>query len=411
MPLTSNGLRLLTAIIVCALLVPTGTVAAADLSASSSSLESSRVRLDFGVFRPGESELDIPSAYQATAAHELRIIQTDGPMTTAKMRSLEMAGVQILGYIPDYNYLARLSEGQKSAVLSVPAVTWIGDFHPAFKMQQELLTQSTGTVKVVLGYFDQLFPGGDPASLKQAIWGLGGEIIKDLPSDTMMHVELPASSLPALAGITEVSAIEKWYPLKQHMDHIKSQTGALVSHLADWDGSGIIGEVKDAGVDQEHIDFGNMIGTYGGPIVDPHGTCCFGIVFSDGHNYETTGNSSSAIAIGMMRNGEGVFADWQTSIGNSLFDLANNWGEVGGRFQTNSWGTDDNGSYSQVLDEQRQALQHLRHPGPAVGRQRWPGARQSRQPLGGEERDLRRRPALRRQRRSRRRRLEDGRFG
>ncbi len=200
MPSTFNGLRLLTAIIVCALLVPTGTVSAADLSASGSSLESHRVRLDYGVFRPGDSELDIPSAYKAPATHELRIIQTDGPMTTAKMRSLEMAGVQILGYIPDYNYIARLTEGQKSTVLSVPAVTWIGDFHPAYKMQQELMTQSSGMVKVVVGYHDQLFPAGNHTPLKQAIWGLGGDIFKDMPSDTMMHVELPASALPALAG-------------------------------------------------------------------------------------------------------------------------------------------------------------------------------------------------------------------
>ncbi len=170
--LTPNALRLLTAIIVCALLAPAGTAIAADLSASGNALGHHRVRLDFGVFRPGESELDIPSAYRAGASHELRIIQTDGPMTTAKMRTLEMAGVEILGYIPDYNYLARLTKGQESAVLSVPAVTWIGDFHPIFKMQGDLMAENpSGMVKVVVGYFDQLFPGGDPASLRQAIWG------------------------------------------------------------------------------------------------------------------------------------------------------------------------------------------------------------------------------------------------
>jgi hypothetical protein len=344
MPLTPNVLRLLTAIIVCSLLAPAGSAVAADLSATAGALENQRVRLNFGVFSPGESELDIPSEYRASASHELRIIQTDGPMTTARMRSLEMAGVEILSYIPDYNYLARLTEGQISAVLSLPAVTWIGDFHPAFKMPRELLTEKSGTVRVVVGYHEELFPGGDPASLRQAIWGLGGDIFKDIPSDTMLHAELPASALPALAGITEVSFIEKWLPLKKHMDHIKSETGALVSHLADWDGSGIVGEVKDDGIDQTHIDFGNLIGTYGTPAVDSHGTCTFGIVFSDGYNGATTGNSSSDIAIGMMRHGDGVFANWQSSIGNSLFDLSTNWG---GRFQTNSWGTDDNGSYSQ----------------------------------------------------------------
>ena len=340
---TPNVLRLLTAIIVCALLAPAGTATAADLTASVSALENHRVRLDFGVFRPGESELEIPSAYRAGTSHELRIIQTDGPMTTEKMRSLEMAGVKILGYIPDYNYLARLTEGQKSTILSVPAVTWIGDFHPAYKMQQELLAQTSGSVKLVVGYFDQLFPAGNPATLKQAIWGLGGEIFKEMPADTMLHVELPASALPALAGITEVSYIEKWFPLKTHMDYIKSQTGALVAHLTEWDGSGIVGEVKDDGIDQTHIDFGNLIGTYGSPLQDSHGTCTFGIVFADGYNGSENGNGSSDIALGMMRNGDGVFAGWQTSIGNSLFDLSTNWG---GRFQSNSWGTDDNGSYS-----------------------------------------------------------------
>ena len=334
---------LLTAILASVLMAPAIPAQAADLAPAGHH----RVRLDYGVFTPGETGLDIPPAYKATAAHELRIIQTDGPMTTEKMRSLEMAGVEILGYIPDFNYLAKLTESQKGAVLSVPAVTWVGDYHPVFKVQRELMTaDSTGTVKLVVGYHEKLFPGGDPASLRQAIWGLGGEIFKDMPSDTMLHVELPASALPALAAVTEVSWIARWHPLKRHMDHIKSQTGTLVNHLADWDGSGIVGEVKDDGIDQSHIDFGNLIGTYANPNQDSHGTCTFGIVFSDGYNAQSTGNQSSDIAIGMMRNGDGVFANWQSTIGNSLFDLANNWGDVGGRFQTNSWGTDDNGQYT-----------------------------------------------------------------
>ena len=44
-------------------------------------------------------------------------------------------------------------------------VTWIGDFHPAFKMERELLEEKSGTVKVVVGYHDQLFPGGNPATV------------------------------------------------------------------------------------------------------------------------------------------------------------------------------------------------------------------------------------------------------
>jgi hypothetical protein len=325
---------LLTAILACALLAPALPASAADLH---------QVGLNYGSFTPGQAELEIPAAYKATAAHELRIIQTDGPMTTAKMRSLEMAGVRILGYIPDFNYVVKLSESEKAGVAALPMVTWVGDYHPVFKMDRDLLAADSGTVKVLVGYIPELFPGDDPASLKTKIWGLGGDIFREIPSDHQLHVELPASALPALAATTEVLAVEQWYPLKKHMDHVKSLTGGLVAHLADWDGSGIVGEVKDAGIDQTHIDFGNLIGTFGNPGVDPHGTAAFGIVFSDGYNGSANNNPSGDIAIGMMRAGSGVFANWYTGIGDSIEDLKTNWN---GRFQTNSWGSDDNGNYT-----------------------------------------------------------------
>jgi len=340
MHLKPKTILLLLAAIACAMPAIAGPAQAADLAAAGHH----KVGLNYGTFTPGQAELEIPAAYKATAAHELRIIQTNGPMTTAKMRSLEMAGVKILGYIPDYNYLVRLSGGEKSSVLALPAVTWVGDYHPVFKMDQPLLEADAGMVKVFVNFFEELFPGGDPASLRQAIWGLGGDIFREVEGDKVLHVELPASALPALASITEVSSIEPWSAIETKMEFVRSQTGGLVSHLADWDGSGIVGQVKDDGIDREHIDFGNLIGTPFNPGQDSHGTHTFGIVFSDGYNGTANGNQSSDIAMGMMPGGSGVFTSfYSVGIRASLNNLAT---QYDGRFQSNSWGlANDDGLY------------------------------------------------------------------
>jgi hypothetical protein len=115
------------------------------------------------------------------------------------------------------------------------------------------------------------------------------------------------------------------------MNKIRTYTGVNTLLSNGFNGSGIVGEVKDDGIDQTHIDFqGQLIGTVGSPPNGSHGTNVFGIVFSSGE-----GDSNS---MGMLPGSSGVFCEWDVPRTASVNDLVNNWGGV---FQSNSWSSGD----------------------------------------------------------------------
>ncbi len=64
------------------------------------------------------------------------------------------------------------------------------------------------------------------------------------------------------------------------MDNVRIFTGADTAHIYGFDGSGIVGEVKNVGFDPGHPDYvDNILEILGDPCDDAHGTCMFGIVF------------------------------------------------------------------------------------------------------------------------------------
>jgi hypothetical protein len=120
------------------------------------------------------------------------------------------------------------------------------------------------------------------------------------------------------------------------MDNIRVFTGAESPlHDHGFNGSGIVGEVKDSGLDQEHVEFqGQLLATDGNVDEDTHGTSTFGIVFARGAN---------ARAKGMLPGAKGVFASWGVGRKQSIANLVNRWDGV---FQSNSWSAGSaDGSY------------------------------------------------------------------
>jgi hypothetical protein len=106
-------------------------------------------------------------------------------------------------------------------------------------------------------------------------------------------------------------------------------------HDHGFNGSGIVGEVKDSGLDQEHVEFqGQLLATDGNVDEDTHGTSTFGIVFAKGANTR---------AKGMLPGAKGVFASWGVGRKQSIANLVNKWDGV---FQSNSWSAGSaDGSY------------------------------------------------------------------
>ncbi len=304
----------------------------------------STIHLKYQAFSPANGEPDMPATLMASMDNPVRLVQVTGPLTSEEILSLEDAGATLLGYMQQNTYIAQVPGSALKSLEALPVVVWTGHYHPAYKIQAGLLQRTEDQIEVNMVIFRALDDEARRKEIHDAVNSLGGEISFEDPYSMAIRALVSPTAIPGLAALPQVSWIDRYDPPVTNMNNIRNTTGANIALSGGFNGSGITGEVKDNGIDQGHPDFGNLVGTYGGPVVDSHGTCTFGIVFGDG--------SGSSNATGMMPNGSGVFCDWYVSRGGSLNNLTNTWGGV---FQSNSWSqgwTDSSyDSYSQEDDQ------------------------------------------------------------
>lgn len=283
------------------------------------------IHLKYRTFNPAEGEPGIPPQLRAPSGNPIKLLQAVGPMTSEWMEVLEDSGVVFLSFLQDFTFLVYMEEDLIDIVRSLPEVAWIGDFHPAYKIQKGLL-EGEGPLAVNVVIFPQLEALLWSEPLMQVVLNLGGRVLFHDEVCSVVTAELYREDIVLLASRPDVHWMDRYDPPVALMNLIRSFTGATTCHNNGFQGNGVVGEVKDNGCDLDHPDFGTLIATDGSPGLESHGTCTYGIVFSDGTN--------SATAKGMMPNGGGVFCDWDVSRGTSIQRLKNNWGGV---FQSNSW--------------------------------------------------------------------------
>jgi uncharacterized membrane protein len=263
---------------------------------------------------PRELSYNFPSGYY--------LLQCNGPIMSDWVLELQDLKTEILGYIPDYTFLINIDDIEK--LLTLPFIRWIGIYHPAYKIQEGLL-EKEGEVQIDVVVFKDKSKNLENVREKLKEWG--GEIKYDGNDNHIITAKVDASQIEGIASILEVEWINEFSEPVGFMNKVRSFTGTNYIDLNGYDGTGIVGEVKDNGIQDDHPDFiGQLIATDGNPPDGDHGTCTFGIVFASGAN--------DADATGMLPGGEGVFCYWTVTRTNSINRLVNNWGGV---FQSNSW--------------------------------------------------------------------------
>jgi len=70
---------------------------------------------------------------------ELYLVHMVGPIAKEWRPALEELGVEVLHYIHNYAYLVRMKPEQKSSVLGLYFVDWVGVYHPFFKFKQDIV--------------------------------------------------------------------------------------------------------------------------------------------------------------------------------------------------------------------------------------------------------------------------------
>jgi len=297
------------------------------------------IHLRYAEFDPLDGEPDVPRELKAKDPGVL-LVQLEGPTTQESYDELSRQG-DVLGYLQEYTYLVFSEDA--NAIRGLPFVRWVGPYHPAYKVDSSLL-DIQGKVDVDVKLFWNL---DLPSELTRQIEEQGAEILFDGSVNRVVTVSADLGTITRLAHLPWVEWLEEAGEKTTLMDNIRVYTDAEELHTIPFDGTGVVGEIKDNGIDQDHVEFeGQLIGTDGNVVEESHGTATFGIVFARGDNPRAEGMASGS---------GGVFCDWSVQRYQSIRNLVNNWDGV---FQSNSWyqGATD-GTYSVLSWEDDQAIQ------------------------------------------------------
>ncbi len=275
----------------------------------------SAIHTSYGSFDPLAGPPPDPLQFKAAPGNTIRLLQVTGRLSSDEIEALKTAGVRLLGYVPHNTYVADIPASLAQRISALPTVRWIGELPPGWRIESGLLHQPPEELVVRIDYFPDEDSDRNRQAVRDTVSAWSGGLIEEYLSIPVLRARVPAAALVDLARLPGVRWIEQWHPPQPAMDNGRYQLGARPLHVHQaWDGSGIVGEIRDNGIDLTHPDFGNLIGTHGDIIMDLHGTGTFGIVFADG----AAGSYQSLRARGMMTGGSGVFCDWRVGTADSV---------------------------------------------------------------------------------------------
>ena len=277
-------------------------------------------------------------------------------------REITALGGTIHTVLAENALLVRLSPDARQLVEQLPFVRWIGPYHPAYKLEDELYQflarGDAGEAAQTSGrpqrYSILLFERSDAAlaAVTERISQLGG--VLDMVGDSRrMEATLDEATLEEITHMPEVLYVEKWAPYEDDMDQVREVEGVnYLETVEGYTGEGVRGEVSDDGVRLSHVDF-----QASPPLIhgrnnsdNDHGTNTYGIVFADG-----TGNSQGR---GILPNAEPIFSSrhHMNNRARHTAELVDPTGPYRAVFQSNSWGSSRTTNYTSVSAEMDEIL-------------------------------------------------------
>ncbi len=137
------------------------------------------------------------------------LVQFGGPIRPEWKQAAGANGAELLDYIPDYAFVARLQPGAAAALQALPFVRWVGPYHPAYKLSpglDRLLARGEEQLQVRV----RLFPGEDAAAVERALVASGAKVMarSAQPKGGNLSLHLPAAALAAVAREPAVAWVE-----------------------------------------------------------------------------------------------------------------------------------------------------------------------------------------------------------
>ena len=135
------------------------------------------------------------------------IVQCTGPIYNTWTEELNLNGLSVMGYIPNYALLVHATPGAIDAITENSYVRWAGAFHPAFKLNEALFNaQGSGRVSI------QIFPDQDLAQITSMVRDLGFTIEEIIDHEIAKTIDatIDLARADEIARISGVLYIQPW---------------------------------------------------------------------------------------------------------------------------------------------------------------------------------------------------------
>ncbi|MEJ8546095.1 S8 family serine peptidase [Brevibacillus borstelensis] len=301
------------------------------------------------------SSLDTRSKREAGEDTDLVVIQFDGPIEEEWKVEVEDIGVELGDYLPDYSFIAKLSDKKDHKQLKhLPFVKSVAPFYPVNKVAPTLRKAlgTTNEVEVAVIGFDQ------HVDMRRTLHRAAGEELAGKVDSLKeaKHISLARMSGEGLEEIIQSEDVIAVVPLpkrKLHNDRAAKIIKANKLEASGFSGRGQIIGIADSGLDTGDLD--NLHPDFQGRVKslyaigrkddasdpDGHGTHVAGSALG-------SGEASDGQYQGMAPEAELVFHSMLTKKGyleGEVKDILGEAYEDGARIHADSWGTDDNGNY------------------------------------------------------------------
>lgn len=303
------------------------------------------------------------------------IVQFHGPITEQAKKAVTDQGAELLDYLPEFAFVARMDAALEGAIAALPAVRWVGLYQPAFRLRQDLYAKHVRgagvTPEQALELDLLVFRGEDVRGVANAVRAVGGEVrgISETRWRGKIRAVLNSGRLTALANIPGISWIETAPDWRLH--NAVATTGPLMDVQDAWQ-VGHTGSTQTIAIADTQLDTGDSstyvedfngctgstprvtISRLGSAASDTsgHGTHVAGSALGNGRLDGGTCGDYAGHPAGAAPEALGYFQavmntdDSLDGIPMDLNDLFQPAHDFGARIHTNSWGAAVMGAYT-----------------------------------------------------------------
>jgi subtilisin family serine protease len=295
------------------------------------------IKLKTGAITPNVSKISPAQATALTDKHVL--VQFDHPLTQTEKDQFAANGIELLDYVPEMAYTARLTPSVDISQASQNGLRWLGAIDPSYKISPRIsdgipssARRGPDKVQLVVVVHKDENPDLWAANFQR---DFGAEVIGIERSVRSIEIIVPEPAYNRISELDAVTWIEPAAPEpEEHNNSSRVNIGADVAQAAPYNltGSGVTVAEWDGGrADPTHPDLAGRVTSLDGSAVATHSTHVAGTVLG-------TGASSGGVYKGMAPEASLVTQQWWSSASNAAAEYSDAILYYGATISTNSWG-------------------------------------------------------------------------